>query len=336
MLKQQEFTFSISETHAQARPGRVAPAMDRLRCLEIFAEVARAGSFTAAAQRYAISRSAVSKHVAWLEDALGARLLARTTKEVGLTDAGHRLLEQGVPLLERYEEIEAQVRDAIATPRGVIRVGTPPSFGVRHLMPLVLRFTDRHPDIQIALETDDGRASLVTERLDLSIRIAPAMDDASYVAQSLLRVPQVLVASPEYLERAGTPTSIHELSRHECLVHTLKSPTAYWRFDDTGHEVAVRVRGALCASLGEALQQAAIAGRGLSIHPTYMVADDLAAGRLVALLPHSPPTGLDIWVIYPARNNLPRRVRAFIDFLREWAADPPDWALPSRVTQELS
>lgn len=300
--------------------------MDRLRCLEIFVEVARGGSFTAAAARFSISRSAVSKHVAWLERTLSAQLLVRTTKEVGLTDAGQRLLDGSVLLLERFEDLQSEVRDAIDVPRGVIRIGTPPSFGVHHLLPLVLRFTDTHPDIQVTLEADDGRASLVAERLDMSVRIAPALDDASYVAQSLLKVPQVLVASPAYLEQAGRPKKVGDLARHMCLVHTLKSPTANWRFSTPLGEEAVRVRGALCSNLGEVLQQAALAGRGLSIHPTYMVADDLAAGRLVSVLPETPPTGLDIYVIYPARNNLPRRVRAFLDHLRDWARSPPDWS----------
>ncbi len=302
--------------------------MDRLRCLEVFAEVARAGSFTAAAQRYALSRSSVSKHVAWLEAELGAQLLARTTKEVGLTDAGHRLLEGSVQLLERFEELQAEVRDAVDTPRGVIRIGTPHAFGVHHLLPLALRFMAQHPDIQIAIEADDGRSSLVAERLDLSVRIAPALDDASFVAQSLLKAPQVLVAAPNYLQRAGLPRSVAELARHECLVHTLKSPTAQWRFTSAqGDSSNVRVRGALCSSLGEMLHKAALAGRGLAIHPTYMVADDLASGRLVNVLPQTPPLGLDIYVIYPARTNLPRRVRAFIDFLREWAASKPQWSV---------
>ena len=300
--------------------------MDRLRCLEIFAEVARGGSFTAAAQRLAISRSAVSKHVAWLEQSLGAQLLARTTKEVGLTDAGHRLLEGSLQLLELFEEIQSGVRDSIATPRGVIRIGTPPSFGVHQLLPLVLRFTERHPDIQVTIEADDGRASLVAERLDMSVRIAPALADSGYVAQALLKAPQVLVAAPAYLQRCGHPASVHELARHECLVHTLKSPTAYWRFTTPQGVAAVRVRGALCSNLGEALLQAARAGRGLAIHPTYMVAADLAAGRLVKVLAATPPTGLDIYVVYPARNNLPKRVRAFLDHLHDWARSPPDWA----------
>ena len=160
--------------------------MDRLRCLEIIAEVARGGSFTAAAQRFAISRSAVSKHVAWIEQTLGAQLLVRTTKEVGLTDAGQRLLDSSLQLLERFEDMQSEVRDSVDTPRGVIRIGTPPSFGVHQLLPLVLRFNEKHPGILVTIEADDGRASLVAERLDMSVRIAPALEDASYVAQSLL------------------------------------------------------------------------------------------------------------------------------------------------------
>lgn len=305
--------------------------MDRLRCVEIFAEVARAGSFTAAAQRFAISRSAVSKHVAWLERNLGAQLLARTTKEVSLTDAGHRLLAGSVTLLETFDALEGDVRDSVVTPRGLIRIGAPPSFGVRHLLPLVLKFTAQHPEIRIALEADDGRTSLVAERLDLSVRIAPSLDDASYVALALLKVPQVLVASPAYLMRAGTPTSVNELTGHECLVHSLKSPTAFWRFDTASGHVAVRVGGSLSSNLGEALQQAALAGRGLAIHPRYMVAADLAAGRLVTVLPQTPPTGLDIHVVYPARINLPKRVRSFIDYLQAWAQSSPDWSTPADV-----
>ncbi len=304
--------------------------MDRLRCLEIFGEVARGGSFTAAASHFGMSRAAVSKHVAWLERSLGAPLLARTTKHVGLTDAGRRVLDNAALLLERYEAIENDARDAMSAPRGVVRVGTPPSFGARHLVPLVAEFVALHPDIQVALELDDGRASLVADRLDLSVRIAPALDDAGFVAQALVEAPQLLVASPAYLERAGTPRSLAELERHDCLVHTLKAPTARWHFSGPEGEAWVRVRGPLRSNLGEALRGAALLGLGLSIHPSYMVADDIAAGRLRVVLPEHAPTRLDIHVIYSARRNQPQRVRVFLDFLRQWARRPPDWSLAQR------
>src|ERR1700712_2746324 len=259
--------------------------MDKLRCIEIFAEVARRGSFAAAAQRFSMSRSAVTKHVAWLETLYGTRLLARTTKEVALTDTGRQVLQSCVPLMERFEQAESEVRRSVSSSRGIVRIGTPTSFGARHLLPLVLQFLSRHPDIEVELDIDDTRGSLVSERFDASVRIAPRLEDASYIAQALMKAPQVLVGAPAYLRRAGLPTSLGDLARHECLVNTQKAPTGMWRFLEDGREVPVRVHGVLRSSYGEALQQACLQGHGLSIHPHYMVEGDLAAGRLVEVLP---------------------------------------------------
>jgi DNA-binding transcriptional LysR family regulator len=301
--------------------------MDRLRCLEVFAEVARSGSFTAAAQRFGVSRATVTKQVAWLERSLNAQLLNRTTKQVGLTEAGLRVLASGSKLLERYEEIESDVREVTTQPRGMIRVGTPPSFGAHHLVPIVRGFLNRQPDIQVAMVIDVGHSNLVADGLDLSIRIAPSLEDASFIAQPLVKAPQVLVAAPAYLKRAGRPKRPEDLVKHNCLLHMLKAPTGIWRFGSGNDEVTVRVRGSLCSNFGEALQQAALAGEGLSIHPTYMVAKDIAAGRLVVVMPEHAPTGLDISVIYSSGRSQTRRLRLFLQYLKEWARTPPQWSL---------
>ncbi|MBI4193843.1 MAG: LysR family transcriptional regulator [Betaproteobacteria bacterium] len=303
--------------------------MDRLRAIQVFIEVARDGSFTGAARRLGMSKASVTKHVAWLEHTLRARLLNRTTKQVGLTEAGLTALKSGKLLLERYEGIEADVRDSIREPRGVIRVGTPPSFGTHHLVPLVTEFAARHPDIQIALLLDDGTANLIAQGLDLSVRIAPALEDASYIAQPLTKAPQVLVASPAYLEKHGAPQSLAELARHNCLVHSLKSPTGIWRFTGPADEASIRVRGSICSNFGEALKHAALLGHGISMHPYYMVSEDLAAGRLAVVLPQYDPVGLDICVIFSSRQSLPVRVRKFVEFLKDWAKTPPEWAIPA-------
>jgi DNA-binding transcriptional LysR family regulator len=304
--------------------------MDRLRCIQVFVEVARDGSFTGAARRLGMSKASVTKHVAWLEHSLRARLLHRTTKQVGLTEAGFSTLRSGRLLLDRYEEIEADARTSIREPRGVIRVGTPPSFGAHHLAPLVAAFAAQHPDIQIALSLDDGSANLIAQGLDVSVRIAPALEDASYIAQPLTKAPQVLVASPGYLEKRGVPQSPPDLARHNCLVHSLKSPTNIWRFTGPDGESSVRVRGSISSNFGEALKYAALLGHGISMHPYYMVSEDLAAGRLEVVLPQYEPLSLDIYVIFSSRQNLPVRVRTFIEFLKEWARTPPAWALPAR------
>ena len=176
--------------------------MDRLRCIEVFVEVARDGSFTGAARRLGMSKAATTKHVAWLEQSLGAKLLNRTTKHVGLTEAGAHALAQGQLLLEGYEEIGSGARELVEKPRGIVRVGTPPSFGTHHLLPLVTRFTERYPDIRIVLMLDDGSANLITQGLDLSLRIGPAPEDTGHIAVPLTKAPQVLVASKAYLQAA--------------------------------------------------------------------------------------------------------------------------------------
>jgi DNA-binding transcriptional LysR family regulator len=273
-----------------------------------------------------VSRATVTKHVAWLEASMGAQLLKRTSKQVVLTEAGARVLEAGRDLLERYEAIEGEVRDVVRLPRGAIRVGTPPSFGAYHLMRLVGQFTHRYPDIEVTVVHDDGRSDLVAEALDLSIRIAPSLEDASYVAQSLLKAPQVVVAAPAYLKAHGRPAKPVDLLRHNCLVHIIKSGAGLWKFaGDPPQEI--RVRGTVRSNLGDALKQGALLGTGISLHPYYMVSDELRAGTLEALLPGSVPEELDINVVFSTRRNMPTRVRHLLEFLREWARHPPEWAL---------
>lgn len=303
--------------------------MDRLRCLQVFTEVVRCGSFLRAATQLSMSRAAVTKHVAELETRMGARLLNRSPRQVALTEAGARVLESARDLLERYESIEGELRDAVHEPRGAIRVGTPPSFGAWHLMRVVTDFTRRYPDIEITVVHDDGTSDLVAEALDLSIRIAAAPKDSSLVAQSLLVSPQVVVASPAYLRRHGRPADAADLARHNCLVHTVKSGAGVWRFVGE-RPTAVRVRGTVRSNLGDALKQAAIQGAGISVHPHYMVSEELADGTLEALLPGWTPEAMDIHVVFSTRRNMPARVRRLLEFLREWARVPPQWAASGR------
>jgi len=307
--------------------------VDRLRCIEVFVEVARDGSFTGAARRLGISKATTTKHVAWLERSLGVKLLNRTTKDVGLTEAGAHALSQGQLLLDRFEEIGAGARELVEKPRGIVRVGTPPSFGTHHLLPLVVGFTERYPEIRIMLQLDDGSANLITQGLDLSLRIGPAPEDAGHIAVPLTKAPQVLVASEGYLRAHGVPKTPADLARHNCLVHALKSPTSIWRFSGAAGEVSVRVQGTVSSNFGEALKQAALLGHGISMHPYYMVSDDLKAKRLVGVLPDYEPLELEIYMVYPTREHLPARTRRFMDYLKRWAKTPPDWAKPSAKKQ---
>ena len=191
------------------------------------------------------------------------------------------------------------------------------------------RFTERYPDIEVAIVLDDGRADLVAEALDLSIRIAPSLrrrelrgaaaDEGAAAAGRLARLPRAATA-----RRARRRTS----SRHSCLVHAVKSAGGVWRFaGDPPCEV--RVRGAVRSNLGDVLKHAALLGAGISMHPTYMVADELRSGALRVVLPECVPDELDVSVVFSTRRNMPSRVRHLLDFLKDWARRPPAWSLPA-------
>lgn len=272
-----------------------------------------------------MSKGNVTKHVKWLEAMLGAQLLARTTKSVSLTEAGICLLEGGQALLDSFDAIEVAVRGAVKDSRGTIRVGAPPSFGAVHLVPLVTAFSALHPDIQFAMHLDDGRVDIASEGLDLSLRIAPSLKDTSLVAQKLGSVPQLLVAAQSYLAARGQPQTPEDLSRHDCLVHALKSPTNFWTFTGPGGKRSVRVAGSMRSNFGEPLRQAAILGHGISMHPNYMVTQDIQENRLQIVLPAYRPIRLDIFAMYPSRRNMPGRVRLFLEFLRERFQNAAEW-----------
>ena len=272
-----------------------------------------------------MAKGNVTKHVKWLEERLGARLLARTTKSVSLTEAGLSLLEGGQDLLDRFDLVEETVRSAVGEPKGIIRVGTPPSFGAVHLVPLVTSFSAMHPDIQFALHLDDGRVDMAGEGLDLSLRIAPSLKDTSLVAQKLGSVPQLLVAAQSYLTARGEPQTLEELATHDCLINALKSPTSFWKFTGPGDKRSVRVSGPMRSNFGEPLRHAALLGHGISMHPTYMVAQDIQENRLRVVLPAYRPTGLDIYAVYTSRRNMPGRVRLFLEFLRERFQNSAEW-----------
>jgi DNA-binding transcriptional LysR family regulator len=299
--------------------------MDRLRAIEIFTEVARGRSFSAAARRLGIAKGNVTKQVAWLEKLLGAQLLTRTTRSVSPTEAGLSLLEAGQDLLERFELVEDAVRGAVRAPKGTIRIGTPPSFGAVHLVPMVTSFSALYPGIQFVLHLDDGRVDVAEEGLDLSLRIAPSLKDTSLIAQKLGSVPQLLVASPDYLARKGEPKTPDDLVKYDCLVNALKSPTNIWTLTGPRGEKSIRVSGTIRSNFGEPLRHAALLGCGISMHPNYMVAQDIQDQRLISVLPAYRPTALDVYAVYPSRRNTPGRVQLFLEFLRARFKSTAEW-----------
>ncbi|HEY4198938.1 MAG TPA: LysR family transcriptional regulator [Devosiaceae bacterium] len=298
--------------------------MDQLKQIRLFMEVARSRSFSAAARRLGISRASMTKHVAMLEQSMDVVLLNRTTQHVALTEPGRLLLEEGAHLLDEYEQLQSRLRHAENEPSGTIRVGTPPAFGEMHLMPAVTAFTQTYPKMRVDLHLDDGHADLVRDGLDVSLRIGAALKDSSLIARLLMRVPQVLVASPAYVQSHGAPISLAELPRHNCLIHRTNSPGDTWHFGNGEERASVAVTGSISSNFGEVLRAAAILGTGISQHALYMVDRDIRAGRLVVLLPEIKPVELTISAIYPRRNP-PARIAKFIEFLRNWLPKQASW-----------
>jgi DNA-binding transcriptional LysR family regulator len=297
--------------------------LDRLSQIKVFIEVGRAGSFTAAAQRLRLSKAGVTRQISALECALGVKLLNRNTKHVSLTGAGELLAKGGQDLLNSFDSLEALVRQNTRELRGTIRLGVQPAFGATCIVPALVEFQKLYPDVNISLCLESATTDIVRDGLDMALRVVPALKSTNHISQLLVRsTPQWLVAAPSYLASHGSPGSIEDLPRHNCLVHTMKSPTGLWTFKTRAGLTSVKVSGTLSSDFGEALHTAALLGCGISMHPTFMIKDDIRSGKLKVVLPKVRVQEYSIFALHPHRNA-PRRVRTLIDFLNKWLRAMP-------------
>ena len=300
--------------------------MDRFTSLEVFAKVAAAGSLSAAARALGLSQTMVTKHVAALEARLGTKLFHRSTRRLSITEAGRHYLESTERILAELDAADSAVAADRFEPRGVLRLNAPVSFGARQLAPVLDEFCRRYAGLEVELGLNDRLVDLAEEGWDLAVRIG-SLVDSSLIARRIAPCRTVVAAAPSYLAAHGTPKTVAELSRHNCLGYTLSRLTGVgrWAFGERG-EVTVEVTGNLRGNNGDALRAAAIAGQGIVYQPTFVVADDLRAGTLLALPLDMPTLELGgIYAIYLPERNPPAKVRAFIDFLVERFAGVPPW-----------
>lgn len=292
--------------------------------LAVFAKVADLKSFTRAAEALGLSKSAVSKHVAGLEERLGARLLQRTTRRLHLTEVGTALFERAQRIVAEVEEAELAVTRLSAEPRGTLRVSAPMSFGVRHLGPVLADFMVQYPALHVDLALNDRMVDIVEDGFDLAIRIAK-LPDSSLIARKLCPGRRVVCASPDYWRRHGAPTTPADLKNHNCLMYTYLLSQSELRFEGPEGPLTVPVAGTLHSNNGDILRQAALAGIGFYFAPTFLVGDDVRAGRLERALPAYDDTSLSIYAVYPHNRHLSAKVRAFIDFLAARFGGEPPW-----------
>ncbi len=299
--------------------------MQPLSDIAVFVRVVEARSFTAAADRLDMAKSAVSRCVSRLEEGLGVRLLNRTTRRLSLTEAGEAFFERARRALDELEEARREAARHQAEPGGTLRLTAPMSFGLELVAPVLPAFMDRYPKVTVDLSLDDRHEDLVAGGIDLAIRIAE-LADSTLVARRLAPVRHVVVASPAYLARRGTPATPDDLRDHDCLVYTLRASPDAWRFDGAdGRKWTVPVRGSYYANNSMALRAALVAGRGIALMTSFTVGDDLRSGRLKRVLAAFAAPTLGVHAVYPQRRHVPPKVRAFVDFLAARFGDPPYW-----------
>lgn len=298
--------------------------MMNLVAMGIFARVAEAKGFSAAARRLGISKSVVSKEVAKLEKSLGARLLNRTTRQLSLTEVGAAFYDHCARIVQEAEEAALLVDRLHAKPRGVLKCTAPVAFATLHIAAVLPDFLARYPEVQIDMTVGDRFFELADEGFDLAIRIARELPP-NMVARKLAPINRVVCATPGYFEKHGIPIVPQDLAKHNCLVYTHANPDSYWRFRSSEGDIVVPVRGNLKLNDDEVIWQAVRGGLGISILPTFTVGNDLQSGHLQAVLAEYIPTETNLYALYLPNRHLSAKVRVFIDFLLERFEPPPYW-----------
>jgi DNA-binding transcriptional LysR family regulator len=299
--------------------------MENLADIAVFVRVVERGSFTLAADDLGFSRAVVSKYLSRLEERLGARLLNRTTRRLSLTEAGAALFEASRGALERIEDAEQAVARLQAAPRGRLRISAPMSFGILHLGPALADFAQSYPEVTLDVRLDDRFVNLVEEQVDVAVRIG-TLTDSALVARKLAPVRSVACASPAYLAEHGEPETPQDLAAHDCLLYSYLSSANVWRFvDPDGNDNPVAVTGSLRINNGIVLAEAAVAGRGIVMGPTFYVGPLIREGKLRPVLPRYKLPELGLHAVYPQRGYVAPKVRVFVDFLAQRFGRKPEW-----------
>jgi DNA-binding transcriptional LysR family regulator len=288
--------------------------LDRLESMQVFVRVAELGSFAAAAKELRLSPTMVAKHVAALEERVGAQLIRRTTRRHSITEVGRLFLERARTVLADFETAEASASELHDVARGTLRVTAPVVYGAHALAPLLGPFLREHVELTVELTLQDRLVELVEEGYDAALRTGP-LPSSGLIGRPLAPLETVLAAAPAYLRERGVPRRPADLATHDCLGFTFLVHSDRWRLVGPGGEHRVRVSGRLRINEGEALRQAALAGAGIVMQSRLLLGDDLAAGRLVRVLPRYAPPSRPVHLVYPADRFRSPKLRRFVELV---------------------
>jgi DNA-binding transcriptional LysR family regulator len=300
--------------------------------LTVFHCVVKHGSYVKAAEELALSASGVSRIITRLEERLGARLVQRTTRKLALTELGAAFHARTAQVLQDLADAEAEVQRTTLKPRGTLRMSLPVVFGQRYVTPMLAELSEKYPELSFEVSLTNRFVDLIEEGMDLAIRIG-SLADSRLIARRLCTNQRVLVASPTFLARHGTPQRIEELAARDCVIFTGFARPREWKLLGPGGPATVTVGGRVASNNVEVLTESAKLGLGITVGATLSVGSALLSGELVRVLCEYEFEPTAIFAVYPSARQLSTKVRAVVDYLAEKLDDPPSWdrALAGRV-----
>lgn len=298
--------------------------MDRIDAMRAFVTVVNEGAFTRAADRLDMSPQLVSKYVSQLEQHLGVRLLNRTTRQIHLTEAGTSYHQRAQQVLNDIDDMESQIGDLQTEARGLLRISAPVSFAIRHMAPLLSEFQKTHPGVGIDLQLNDRKVDVVEEGFDVVLRIGH-LKSSSLIAKRIAPIRMVVCASPAYLKQNGTPQHLEDLQGHRYLRYSYieldaSQPLHRWLQNNGQND-----SNGMTSNNGDVLVEAAIAGAGIALQPTFISGPAIKEGKLQVILQEYEPETMGLYAVYAHRQLLASKVRSFVDFIDGYFGNPPYW-----------
>ena len=298
--------------------------MDRIDAMRAFVAVVTEGSFSNAANTLQLSPQLVSKYVSKLEEQLNSRLLNRTTRKVSLTEAGSHYFGHAQQILLSIDDMESKLGGLQQNPKGVLRISAPVSFALKHMAKLITDFQIHYPLVKVDLQLTDRKVDIVEEGFDVALRIGQ-LKSSSLIAKKVAPIRVVLCAAPEYLKKYGTLTQPEDLERHRYLHYSYMNMDGKDDIYQLLKAKYLKQGSELRSNNGDVLVDAAIAGAGIVLQPTFIISEALSSSKLVVVLPELEPEALGLYAVYAHRKLLPHKVRCFIDFVEGYYGTPPYW-----------
>ena len=291
--------------------------MDTLDGMKTVVAVVETHSFTAASERLGMSKALVSKYVGEVESSLGIRLFNRTTRQLALTDAGRSYYEHSLNLLEQFSAMVDNVTGEQTSPRGLLRISAPVTFGEMKLSPIMPKFLQMYPELNVEVKVTNNAIDMGEEGVDVRLRIG-GVADSNMIARHIRTFPLILCASPAYIEKHGMPETPEDISKHACIIDSNFRVGKQWPvISKNGDATTINVNSNIAVNSPKAVQEIAMAGGGIAMIPEFIVEGAIKAGSLISILPDYTTLEFGLFAIYPHRKYVSRKVRCFIDFVLE-------------------